>query len=123
MDTIRRRTRTNSLPLAPIVRMILLAVFLAVAGISYVYIKIQQHGLGEELRTIERELTEVRAYNEVLQAQISAQTSRRALQQRLQEGFIALVPIEDNRIARLLPPAVDTQTADARTASSQRLSR
>jgi len=123
MDTIRRRNKSHQLPLFPICKIILLAVFVAVAGVSYVYLKIQQHGLGDELRQIERELTEVRSYNEVLQAQISGLTSRRALQERLNEGFINLVPIEDNRIARLLPPVMDTQTADVRTASSQSVTR
>jgi len=123
MDTIRRRKKNHQLPLFPICKIILLAVFVAVAGVSYVYLKIQQHALGDELRQIERELTEVNSYNEVLQAQISGLTSRRALQKRLDEGFINLVPIEDNRIARLLPPIMDTQTADVRTASSQTIAR
>ena len=78
-----------------------LASFLGAAGLSYVYFKNQLHGMGDEIRVLEGQLTDLETQNEVARTQISQLSSRGYLQKRLAEGFIHMIPITDDRIARV----------------------
>ncbi len=96
--------------------MALLLMPLLSGGLSFVYIKNQQFALGDQIRQTERSLRETRAENEVLLAKVTSMTSRRALQERVSSGFIAVVPVTGDKIARLLPPTQETETTALRTA-------
>ncbi|MEO8205861.1 MAG: hypothetical protein ABI615_06740 [Chthoniobacterales bacterium] len=101
----------------------LLAIFLAgAAGLCFVYLKNQQHVLGDQTRRYEKALAETNAKIEVVDAKITSLTSRTALLHRVQDGFIKLVPIEDTKIARLVPPGVEPvrRTGEIRTAANER---
>jgi len=79
--------------------------FLAVAGLTYVYLTLQLYHLGERRKAIENELISLRTQNDVASAQIAALTSRSALQRRLKEGYLKMIPISDANIVRLtIPP-------------------
>ena len=79
--------------------------FLALAGLSYVYLTLQLYHLGERRKTVENELISLRTQNDVASAQIAALTSRSALQRRLKEGYLKMIPISEAHIVRLTIPA------------------
>lgn len=110
--------RPNRFEIAPLCRWLLIATFGMACAIVFVYIKNHQHQLGEATRKIERQIAEERAFNEVLLARISALSSRAELTRKLQQGLIALTPIQDHAIARLTPPATAAPDQIARTASA-----
>ena len=98
----------------------LLASFVAACGLLFVFIKNQQHFLGEQTREVERQIHDVRAQNEVLLARISALSSRAELQRKLNQGLIALQPIQDHYIARIGQPVTVDKGGDMRTAANER---
>ena len=83
--------------------------FLAVAGLSYVYLTLQLYYLGERRKAVEDELVSLRTKNHEASAQIENLTSRSALQRRLKEGYLKMVPISEPNIVRLTipPPSAD----------------
>lgn len=116
MLALEQPSRPNPIHIEKIMGMSLLIAVLLAAGLSFVYLKNQQFALGEQIRQTERAIRETRAENEVLLARVTALTSRRALQERVASGFIAVVPVTGDRIARLTPPAMDSDTTALRTA-------
>ncbi len=97
----RRRQKLNPLNAPSLARWIVIFVFLAVTGLSYVYLSVQLHVLGSDRTKVERELAEVRTQTEDAKVQIAALESRPALQRRLQEGYLKMIPIADQSIVRL----------------------
>lgn len=95
------KRQTNRLQFAALLRGIIITVFLGVAGLSYVYLKNQLHVCGAQRKGLEQELNELISENNVMEAQISRLTSRAALQRRLDEGFIKLVPITGQALVRV----------------------
>lgn len=78
--------------------------FLALAGLSYVYLTLQLYHQGDRKKAIENELVSLRTQNDVASAQIAALTSRSALQRRLKEGYLKMIPIAEANIVRLTIP-------------------
>ena len=115
-----RRKQANPLQIAPLFRWLLLALIVAGSGLLYVYIKNQQHFLGDQTRMVERNIREMRTRNEVLLARISALSSHAELQRKLDQGLITLVPIQNQSIARLSPPAVAEKDGILRTVDNER---
>ena len=89
------------------------------AGLSYVYLKNQLHVSGVQRKGMEQELNELISENNVMEAQISRLTSRTALQRRLDEGFIKLVPITSQAIVRVHPQENTRWAAEDRTGGNQ----
>jgi hypothetical protein len=110
-----RRKHANTVPIAGIVRWVVVALFIAIAGLSYVYFKNQQHTTGSEIKNLERQLADLTMQNDVVRAKISQLSSRSFLQKRLADGFIHMTPITDDRIMRLntAPPSRQTAAANA----------
>ena len=75
--------------------------FLALAGLTYVYLTLQLYHVGERRKAIENEVISLRTQNDVASAQIAALTSRSALQRRLKEGYLKMMPISEANIVRL----------------------
>ena len=88
-----------------VLRSVVGAVFLAAAGLSYLYLKHQLYVAGSRKRTLETELRDLSQRGRVLDAQIAELTSRTALQGRLKDGFIHMVEIPSASVVhvRLLP--------------------
>lgn len=103
------RKNCNTVNAASLARWIVVTAFLALAGLSYVYLTLQLYHLGERRKAVENELATLRTQNDVASAQIAALTSRSALQRRLKEGYLKMVPISEANIVRLTMPA---RTAD-----------
>src|SRR5262245_13265201 len=100
-----RRRNCNEVNAASLARWIVMTVFLALAGLAYVYLTLQLYHLGERRKGVENELAALRTQNDVAAAQIAALTSRSALQRRLKEGYLKMLPISETNIVRLTMPA------------------
>src|SRR6266566_521811 len=100
-----RRRNWNAVNAASLARWIVVTAFLALAGLSYVYLTLQLYHLGERKKSVENELISLRTQNDVAGVQIAALTSRSALQRRLKEGYLKMIPISENHIVRLTIPA------------------
>lgn len=103
------RRNHNTVNAASLARWIVMTAFLALAGLSYVYLTLQLYHLGERRKAVENELVSLRTQNDIASSQIAALTSRSALQRRLKEGYLKMDPISEANIVRLtIPP----RTAD-----------
>ena len=71
---------------------------------------LKQLGLAAAL-TVAMTANSLRAQNEVARDQIAALTSRAALQRRLKEGYLKMVPIGEHNIVRLTIPAANSENA------------
>src|SRR6202022_4314416 len=100
-----RRKNFNTVDAASLARWIVLTAFLALTGLSYVYLTIQLYHLGDRKKALENELASLRTQNDVASAQITALTSRSALQRRLKEGYLKMIPISERNIVPLTIPA------------------
>ena len=116
MNGNRRRT-TNLIEVNFLARWLGVMFLLGLTGLYFVYIKNQQHAVGNQSRMIESAIAELEARNEALNARITALTSRGALQRRVDEGFIHLEPIRDTAIARITPALPAEADGVLRTAS------
>src|SRR5215210_6158533 len=99
-----RRKQLNSINAPSLARWIIITGFLAVTGLIYVYLNVQLYHLGDRKKALENELASVRSQNDVANVQIAALTSRSALQRRLKEGYLKMVPISEQNIVRLTTP-------------------
>ena len=99
-----RRKNFNTVDAASLARWIVLTAFLALTGLSYVYLTIQLYHQGDRKKALENELASLRTQNDVGSAQITALTSRSALQRRLKEGYLKMIPIAERDIVRLTIP-------------------
>jgi cell division protein FtsB len=106
-----RRKKWNSVNAASLARWIVITGFLALVGLSYVYLTLQLYQLGDHRKTLETELAGLRAQNDVTRDQIAALTSRAALQRRLKEGYLKMVPIAEHNIVRLTMPSQNGEDA------------
>jgi hypothetical protein len=94
---------------ASLARWIVMTAFLALAGLAYVYLTLQLYHLGERRKAVENEIASLRTQNDFASAQIAALTSRTALQRRLKEGYLKMIPVSDSKIVRLTMPARSTE--------------
>ena len=117
--SLNSKRHTNRLHFASLLRGLIVTAFLGAAGLSYVYLKNQLHVSGTQRRGLEQELSELISENNVMEAQISRLTSRTALQRRLDEGFIKLVPITSQAIVRVHSQESGRWAADSTTNGSQ----
>src|SRR6266403_4123334 len=100
-----RRKNWNAVNAASLARWIVVTAFLALTGLSYVYLILQLYHLGDRKKALENDLASLRTQNDVASAQIAAFTSRSALQRRLKEGYLKMIPISEANIVRLTIPA------------------
>jgi hypothetical protein len=99
-----RRKNWNMVDAPSLARWIVVAAFFALTALGYVYLKVQLYHLGDRKKALETELVSVRTQNDVTSSQIAALTSRAALQRRLKEGYLKMIPIPERNIVRLAVP-------------------
>lgn len=114
MNSINRKKNAphNGVSASFVVSSVLVMFLMAGAGIGYVHVKNQQHVLGERTRKIETGIRELHAYNQVLRSEINHLASHAQISSKVSEGMLALVPISDQFVARLVPPAVVAGAGD-----------
>ncbi len=98
-----QRKNINRVNAPALARWIVITGFLALAGLCYVYLNLQLHRLGDGKKALENELVSLRQQNDIANVQIAALTSRSALQRRLKEGYLKMIPISEQNIVRLAP--------------------
>lgn len=100
-----RRKEYNPVNAASLARWIILSAFVAAIGLIYVYLTVQLNHLGGRKKTLEMELATLISQNGEATTQIAALTSRVALQRRLKEGYLKMIPIAEHNIVRLNAPS------------------
>ena len=103
-----RRRNCNTVNAASLARWIVMTAFIALAGLAYVYLTLQLYHLGERRKAVETELAALRTKNDAAASSIALLTSRTALQRRLKEGYLKMIPVSDSKIVRLTIPARST---------------
>jgi cell division protein FtsB len=114
------RRANNGIEIPLLAQWLVLVFVMGLVGLFFVYLKNQQHALGEQTRVAEQKITELHAHHEALVAKITALTSRGALQRRLDEKYLDLVPIPETAIARMTPIHEEAEGKVMRTASLPR---
>ena len=95
----------NRVGAASLARWIVITAFLALTGLIYVYLTLQLYHQGDRKKALENELTSLRSQNDVVGVQVAALTSRSAMQRRLKEGYLKMIPITEQNIVRLSAPS------------------
>ncbi|MDQ6654611.1 MAG: hypothetical protein M3Y80_02190 [Verrucomicrobiota bacterium] len=119
----QHRSQFNTIHAASLARWIVLFAFVAVAGLIYVYQTVQLNHLGNEKKALENELTTARLQNVEAAGQIATLTSRAALQRRLKEGYLKMVPVAEGSIVRLSPTAGRPNEDGVQPVVNQRVAR
>lgn len=110
---------SNPIQMGKIICVSAIVTTLLAVGLGFVYIKNQQFAIGEQIRQTERKIQQIRAENDVLLAKVTELTSRPALQARVKSGYIAVVNITGDKIARLTPPVQASEDGILRTAFNE----
>ncbi|MFM8829444.1 MAG: hypothetical protein ACKOHM_00315 [Spartobacteria bacterium] len=110
---------SNPIQIGKILCVSIVVTILLAVGLGFVYVKHSQFAIGEQIRQTERKIQQVRAENDVLLAKVTELTSRPALQARVKSGYIAVVNITGDKIARLTPPVQATEVGTLRTAFNE----
>lgn len=120
MSTNRRR-HANAIPIASFMTWAVIGLFACVGGLGYVWCKNQLYTTGTEIKTLERELADLRNKNEVALSKIAQLSSTAKLQERYDSGFIKLVPITNDRIVVLTNTAPVRNSSELRAVSNERM--
>jgi hypothetical protein len=99
-----RKKHSNTVQVGSLLKWVIAAFFLGVVGLSYVYLSNQMHARNSEISKREKELADLKVLNEDAEAKIAQLSSRAVLQRRLNEGFIKMIAITDDRIVRISAP-------------------
>src|SRR5262249_54187773 len=100
---MRRSSQFNRLNAASLARWVVMTALLAVAGLSYVYLTLQLHWLGDRQKALETALAGLRQPKNVAKVQIAALTSRSGLPHPPQGRHLKMIPITEQNIVRLAP--------------------
>ena len=114
-----RRKHPNNIEVASLTWSIIAAIFLGIAGLSYVSLKNHLHAIGSQIKANEHELFELTAQNELLQTRVSTLSSQKVLQRRLDEDFIKMIPIAEDRIVRVYTPESRSGAGEIRAVSNE----
>ena len=98
---MRSSARDNALPLGPLMRWLVLVVFVGLLGLCYVHMKHKLKVDGDRCRDLEVALEGIEEKLLVANNEIMRLTSRPELERRRQERLIELIPVQDSRLNRL----------------------
>lgn len=115
-----RRRANNGIEVPLLAQWLIVFFMIGLIGLFFVYLKNQQHALGEQTRMVEQKVNELHAHHDALIAKVTALTSRGALQRRLDEKYLDLVQIPETAIARTTPSHASEEDRIMRTASLPR---
>jgi hypothetical protein len=114
-----RKRHANAIEVGSLTKWIVAAFFLGVTGLSYVYLKNQLQSTGKQIAFLERKVSELGTQEQAVRAEIGQLSSHSALQRKLTEGFIKMIPITDDRIVRINPVGPRGGEGDLRQISNQ----
>jgi len=120
MSSANRRRHANAIPIASFVTWVFIGIFAAGGGLAYVWCKNQLYSTGTEIKSLERELVDLKNKNEVAQSKIAQLSSTAKLQERYDTNFIKLVPITNDHITVLSNAPAAPNTGELRSVSNER---
>ena len=98
---------------------LVIAAIALLGGMTWVYFRNQLVTSGREIKSLEGQIAALETDIEALRPKIAQLSSRTALQARLDEGFIKMIPIAQDRILRV----TDTRNSGIRTVSNEGVNR
>lgn len=98
---MRNQGHDNALPLGPLMRWLVLVVFVGLLGLCYVHMKHKLKVDGDRCRDLEAALEALDEKLQVAGNEIMRLTSRPELERRRQEGLIRMIQVQDSRLNRL----------------------
>ena len=98
---MRQDGSDNALPLGPLMRWLVLVVFVGLLGLCYVHMKHKLNVDGDRCRDLEIALAGLDERLLVANNEIMRLTSRPELERRRQEGLIRMIQVQDSRLNRL----------------------
>jgi hypothetical protein len=98
---MRQGGHDNALPLGPLMRWLVLVVFVGLLGLCYVHMKHKLKVDGDRCRDLEMALEALDERLLVANNEIMRLTSRPELERRRQEGLIRMIQVQDSRLNRL----------------------
>jgi len=114
-----RKIKTNAIEIGPMAKLMVVFVLIGVFGLVFVYIKRQQYNYGAEYKRLEKHLVALHKRDDAVSVQIVRWSSRTMLKRRLEERFIVLQPITNERIVRLHQSGDGYSAGDLRMVSNQ----
>jgi hypothetical protein len=88
--------------------------------LGWVWCKNQLYTTGTEIKSLERELADLKDRNEAALTKIAQLSSTAKLRERYENGFIKLVPITNDKITVLSNTAPGARTGELRPVSNER---
>lgn len=98
---MRTASSDNALPLGPMMRWLVLVVFVGLLGLCFVHMKHKLKVDGDRCRDLEVAIAGLDEKLKVAGNEIMRLKSRPELERRRQEGLILMIPVQDSRLNRL----------------------
>ncbi len=98
---MRTSGHDNALPLGPMMRWLVLVIFVGLLGLCYVHMKHKLKVDGDRCRDLEAAIAALDEKLKVAGNEVMRLTSRPELERRRQEGFIRMIEVQDSRLNRL----------------------
>lgn len=98
---MRASGHDNALPLGPMMRWLVLVIFVGLLGLCYVHMKHKLKVDGDKCRDLEAAIAALDEKLKVAGNEVMRLTSRPELERRRQEGFIRMIEVQDSRLNRL----------------------
>jgi hypothetical protein len=96
-----RKSQSAAIRFAPALKAFVLCLLIGGSGVGYVWQQDQIGGLGKQIKARESRLQMLQEANEGLRRQLEMMRSPAALQRRIQELNLGLVPAQPNQVLRL----------------------
>jgi len=96
-----RRRHSNQVPVRALSPWLILSAILLIGGMSWVNIKNQIFTKGQEIKRLESQLAEIETQGKALDSRIAVLSSRTALQKRVSDGFIKVIPIVQEKVVQV----------------------
>lgn len=106
-----RKNQTVALRFGPALKVLSLCVFLAGAGVGYVWQKDQINTLGDRIKQREAKYERLRRQNDMLSRALSALQSPAEIEARIKQLDLGLVPSTPDQIVHLVDAPVSMENA------------
>ena len=97
-----RKSQSAAIRFGPALKAFVLCLLIGGSGVGYVWQQDQIAGLGKQIKARESRLQSLQEANESLRRQLENMRSPAALQRRIQESNLGLVPAQPNQVLRLV---------------------
>lgn len=110
----------NVIPIASFATWAMVGIFACAGGLGWVWCKNQLYTTGTEIKSLERDLADLKDRNEAALTKIAQLSSTAKLRERYENSQIKLVPITNDRIVVLSNTAPPPSAGELRPVSNER---